>query len=209
MPRRRLSRQAHRLRNNPGQLGDVRVAGSLLAPMPAARLCIAVAYDGDGLRQFLSERGTQPVIPNDPTRKRLHPFDADISQRNLIERMFCRLKDWRRIATRYDKLAANFAAAVAIATIVLWSTWVRNSGTSGGLLSIPEELLAILHPNEGAIPRPIRLAFPASTSRYHATADQESFRCAPQLSAQTRGGDPRTRPLRPDSFSATCEHQAR
>jgi transposase len=84
----------------PGQLGDVRVAGSLLAPMPAARLCIAdTAYDSNGLRQFLSERGTQPVIPNNPTRKRFHPFDADIyKQRNLIERMFCRLKDWRRIA---------------------------------------------------------------------------------------------------------------
>ena len=63
----------------PGQLGDVRVAGSLLAPMPAARLCIAdTAYDSNGLRQFLSERGTQPVIPNNPTRKRFHPFDADI-----------------------------------------------------------------------------------------------------------------------------------
>ena len=108
----------------PGQLGDVRVAGPLLAPMPAARLCIAdTAYDSNGLRQFLSERGTQPVIPNNPTRKRFHPFDADIyKRRNLIERMFCRLKDWRRIATRYDKLAANFAATVAIATIVLWST---------------------------------------------------------------------------------------
>jgi transposase len=108
----------------PGQLGDVRTAGALLAPMPAARLCIAdTAYDSNGLRQFLSERGTQPVIPNNPTRKRFHPFDADIyKRRNLIERMFCRLKDWRRIATRYDKLAANFAAAVAIATIVLWWT---------------------------------------------------------------------------------------
>ena len=108
----------------PGQLGDVRVAGSLLAPMPAARLCIAdTAYDSNGLRQFLSECGTQPVIPNNPTRKRFHPFDADAyKQRNLIERMFCRLKDWRRIATRYDKLATNFAAAVAIATIVMWWT---------------------------------------------------------------------------------------
>ncbi|HLY44641.1 MAG TPA: transposase, partial [Stellaceae bacterium] len=38
----------------------------------------------------------------------------------LIERMFCRLKDWRRIATRYDKLAANFAAAVTLAAIVIW-----------------------------------------------------------------------------------------
>ena len=94
-----------------------------MAPMPAARLCIAdTAYDSNGLRQFLSERGTQPVIPNNPICKRFHPFDAEIyKRRNLIERMFCRLKDWRRIATRYDKLAANFAAAVAIATIVLWS----------------------------------------------------------------------------------------
>ena len=43
-------------------------------------------------------------------------------QRNLIKRVFCRLNDWRRIAIRYDKLAANFASAVAIATIVVWWT---------------------------------------------------------------------------------------
>jgi transposase len=40
--------------------------------------------------------------------------------RNLIERMFCRLKDWRRIATRYDKLATNFDAAVTLAAVVIW-----------------------------------------------------------------------------------------
>jgi transposase len=46
--------------------------------------------------------------PHNPTRKRHHPFDETAyRQRNVIERMFCRLKDWRRIATRYDKLAAN------------------------------------------------------------------------------------------------------
>ncbi len=122
--RRRLPRQTVAFEITPGLLGDVRVAGPLLAPMPVARLCIAdTAYDSNGLRQFLSERGTQPVIPNNPTCKRFHPFDPDIyKQRNLIKRMFCRLKDWRRIATRYDKLAANFAAAIAIATIVLWWT---------------------------------------------------------------------------------------
>ena len=53
------------------------------------------------------------AIPNDA--------DADIT-RNLIERAFCRLKDWRRIATRYDKLATNFESAVAIAAIILWWT---------------------------------------------------------------------------------------
>lgn len=61
------------------------------------------------------------MIPNNPTRKHRHPFDSlAYKQRNLIERMFCRLKDFRRIATRYDKLAVNFAAAVALAAIVIW-----------------------------------------------------------------------------------------
>ena len=106
----------------PGQLGDVRAALALISPVPPARILAAdTAYDSNGLRQFLTERGTRPVIPNNPTRKRKHPFDAkDYKTRNVIERMFCRLKDWRRIATRYDKLAINFAAAIAIAAIIIW-----------------------------------------------------------------------------------------
>jgi transposase len=59
-----------------------------------------------------SEVRTQP----DPTSRRtLNP-----AQRNQVERMFCRLKDWRRIATRYDKLAANFQSAVFIAATITW-----------------------------------------------------------------------------------------
>ena len=62
-----------------------------------------------------------PVIPNNPTRKRRHPFDRKKYRlRNVIERTFSRLKDWRRIATRYDKIARNFLAAVAIASIVTY-----------------------------------------------------------------------------------------
>ncbi len=68
-------------------------------------------------------RGTKPVIPNNPTRKRMRPSDpADYKTRNIIERTFCCLKDWRRIATRYDKLAANFASACGLAAIVIWWT---------------------------------------------------------------------------------------
>ena len=53
------------------------------------------------------------------TRKRKHPFDrAAYRLRNVVERTFCRLDDWRRVATRYDKLAQNFLAAMAIASIV-------------------------------------------------------------------------------------------
>ena len=63
---------------------------------------------------------------------RHHPFDETAyRQRNFIERMFCRLKDWRRIATRYDKLSANFAAAVMLAAVVLaaviiWWTLIES-----------------------------------------------------------------------------------
>jgi putative transposase len=108
----------------PGHRGDVRVAAALISSVPPGA-CLAgdAAYDSDALRSFLIGRGTVPVIPNNPTRKAFHPFD-DLAyrQRNLIERMFRRLKDWRRIATRYDKLAANFAAAVALAAVIIWWT---------------------------------------------------------------------------------------
>lgn len=105
-----------------GQLGDVRAAADLLAPLPSPAKCLAdMAYDSNEFRRFLIERGTLPVIPNNPTRKNLHPFSQTAYRlRNCIERAFCRLKDWRRIATRYDKLATNFASAVAIAVIVIW-----------------------------------------------------------------------------------------
>jgi len=105
-----------------GQLGDVRAATQLLSQLPPSRRCAAdTAYDSDALRQFLHERGTLPVIPNNPTRKRIHAFDRTAyKRRNLIERAFCRLKDWRRVATRYDKLARNFHAAAVIAAIIIW-----------------------------------------------------------------------------------------
>jgi transposase len=108
----------------PGHLGDVRVATALISAVPrGGSLAADAAYDSDGLRRFLIERGTVPVIPNNPTRKNRHAFDEiAYRQRNLIERMFCRLKDWRRIATRYDKLATHFAASVALAAAILWWT---------------------------------------------------------------------------------------
>jgi putative transposase len=102
----------------------VRAALAVLGALPPGRFCAAdAAYDSNGLRQFLIERGTLPVIPNNPTRRRPHPFDPALYRaRNRIERMFCRLKDFRRVATRYDKLAATFEAAVLIAAIVTWWT---------------------------------------------------------------------------------------
>lgn len=105
----------------PGQMGDLRPAHGLLANLPPPAFCAAdTAYDSNGLRHFMLGRGTTPVIPNNPTRKNTQPFDPRAYKaRNIIERTIGRLKDWRRIHTRYDKLAANFASAVAIAAILL------------------------------------------------------------------------------------------
>ena len=86
---------------------------------PSRRLLADRAYDAASLRNWLAERGAEPVIPPNPTRKNPHAYNRDAYRaRNLIERMFCRLKDFRRIATRYDKLARNFLSAVSLAAAV-------------------------------------------------------------------------------------------
>jgi len=112
-----------RLIVRPGHRGDAPVAAELIGDF-APRLCLAdAAYDSDAVRALLISRGGKPVIPNNPTRKRKHPFDQNAYRlRNVVERTFCRLKDWRRIATRYDRLARNFLAAVALASVV--SYWL-------------------------------------------------------------------------------------
>ena len=88
---------------------------------PCAELVADKGYDSQALREWLAERGTQPVIPPRKNRKIQYDYDAAIyRQRNVIERMFCRLKDWRRIATRFDRNLKSFMGAIAIAASVIW-----------------------------------------------------------------------------------------
>jgi len=96
--------------------------GALLSRVPVPRRLIADrAYDARKLRDWLAERGCEAVIPPNPTRKHPHTYDAEAyKRRNLVERMFCRLKDFRRIATRYDKRADTFLSAVFIAATCAW-----------------------------------------------------------------------------------------
>lgn len=106
----------------PGQDADIAAAPEVLSLAP--NMCALLAdkgYDGDDLRVQIAERGAKPVIPNKSNRIRIHRFDKRAYRgRNVIERCFCRLKDFRRVATRYDKLAANFLSAVHIAAIVAY-----------------------------------------------------------------------------------------
>ncbi|MEM1384692.1 MAG: transposase, partial [Pseudomonadota bacterium] len=86
-----------------------------------AHRCADVAYDSDGLRRFLARCTTEPVIKPNPTRKRPAPYDrAAFRARNAIARMFSQLKDWRRVATRYDKLKETYSATVQLAATVLF-----------------------------------------------------------------------------------------
>ena len=108
----------------PGNGADISSAPTLLDKMPPpARLLADKGYDANSLRERLAAMKTEAVIPSTRSRNIPIPYDANAYiARNLIERAFCRLKDWRRIATRYDKLATNFESAVAIAAVILWWT---------------------------------------------------------------------------------------
>jgi transposase len=106
-------------------LGRVTPAGDVLALAPA--ICALIAdkgYDGDNLRAQIVDRGAKPVIPNKSNRVVIHRFSKRAYKgRDVIKRCFCRLKDFRRIATRYDKVARNFLAAVHLAAIVAY--WIN------------------------------------------------------------------------------------
>ena len=77
------------------------------------------AYDVESLRTWLKARRIKSVIPSTATRTVPYPLDrVAYRHRNRIERLFCRLKNWRRIATRYDRLARNYLAGLALISIV-------------------------------------------------------------------------------------------
>ena len=92
------------------------------APGRMRRLIADRGYDANHLRAALKAGGTTPVIPGTRSRKRPIQYDKRrYKDRWRIEATFSRLKHFRRVATRYDKLAANFASAVALAaTIAFW-----------------------------------------------------------------------------------------
>jgi transposase len=103
-----------------GNVNDIEAAPTLLERAGECATCSPTkGYDADRLRRSLREIGAVPVIPGRRNRKRSIRYDKQRNRgRHLIENGFCRLKDFRRVATRYDELAANFLSGVALATTV-------------------------------------------------------------------------------------------
>ena len=104
-----------------GQKGDAPQAAALIEGLPADVVMADTAYDADALRQTIADKGALAVIPNNPSRTSKHRLDKQLyAQRHLIECCFSRLKQFRRVATRFEKTARNYRAVVTLAAIVLW-----------------------------------------------------------------------------------------
>ncbi len=106
----------------PGQASDKATAPALVEALPAANAFVGDrGYDARDLVDLINVRGGRAQIPTQRDRKIQRSVDPNLyRQRNLIERFFCKLKHFRRIATRFDKLARNFLAAVMLASTRLW-----------------------------------------------------------------------------------------
>jgi transposase len=114
----------------PGQTHDVQGFGPLFR-MLGDRIEALLAdkgYDADAIRAEIAAAGVEAVIPAKSNRRAPIPHDRDKYRwRNLVERMFSKLKNWRRIATRYDKTKESYLGFVALASIKFWIPFVHDA----------------------------------------------------------------------------------
>ncbi len=114
-----------------GQMSDYRPvlseveggAALMIDAFPKANILLGDrGYDADWFRNALVERGITPCIPSKTNRKIAIPHDRELyRQRHRVENMFGKIKDWRRIHTRYDRCAHTFMSAICIAaTVIFW-----------------------------------------------------------------------------------------
>ena len=111
-----------RLSLTPGQAYDGEAAMELLNALPEDAMVLAdKAYDASAIREMIDGQGAWANIPPKSNRKDPICFSPHLYKaRNLVERFFNKIKHFRRIATRYDKLAANYMAMIKLASIRVW-----------------------------------------------------------------------------------------
>ena len=107
---------------SPGQAHEINYAYDLIHSTTSCDYLLADrGYDSDDFRLELNKQSITPVIPGKSNR--LQPIEYDkhtYKERNVIERFFCKIKHFRRIATRYDKTSTMFAGALCVVSIILW-----------------------------------------------------------------------------------------
>ena len=105
-----------------GQMSDHKGARLVLDALPPADHLIADrGYDSTWFREELEARGIEPCIPSSRSRKVPFAYDKVLyRQRHKVENLFVKLKDWRRIATRFDRNLKTFMGAIVLAAAVIW-----------------------------------------------------------------------------------------
>jgi transposase len=105
----------------PGNVHDVTEAATLIEKARGQNFIGDKAYDSDAVVEGVKEKRMTPVIPSKSNRKAKRPIDLhQYKERHLVENFFCKIKRYRRVATRYEKTAANFLGFVLFASIRVW-----------------------------------------------------------------------------------------
>ncbi len=108
------------IRLTPGQKGDVTQAEPLLKGYSPAAVTADKTYDSDSLVKTVETKGAEAVIPPKANRKQPRDFDRYLYKvRNLVERFINRIKQYRRVATRYEKTGRNFLAFIPVASVMV------------------------------------------------------------------------------------------
>ena len=118
-----------RLALTAGQASDVHGAELLLNNLDDGSVLLGdKGYDADWIREKIEAQGAAPNIPDKINRKEKHCFSKVLyKERNLVERFFNKIKHFRRIATRYEKLGANFLAMLKLAAIRVWLRSIEST----------------------------------------------------------------------------------
>lgn len=104
-----------------GQISDYQKADDLIEGFQADYVIADKGYDSDAFVQAINSTGAEAVIPPRSNRKKMRSYDEELyKDRNLVERLFQKLKHYRRIATRYERLARNYFSMLALVLTVIW-----------------------------------------------------------------------------------------
>jgi transposase len=105
----------------PGEAADIKQAAALVQGLNTRAVVADRAYDADALLEYIAAQNAVAVIPPRPQRKEQRSYDRELyKERNLVERFFNRIKQFRRIATRYEKLTRNYFSMLNLACAYIW-----------------------------------------------------------------------------------------
>jgi transposase len=107
---------------SPGQVNDITQAEALIADLPAAHVLGDKGYDAKALRDAIAKQDAVAVIPPRKTSPQVPCDFALYSKRNLVERLFLKIKHFRRIATRYEQTSRAFLSLLSLISAVIWTS---------------------------------------------------------------------------------------